>query len=95
MNAALHLPKPIEDVLRKRGASTSRRNFLRASGALVISLGFDTLPGDHALAAQASPPAQLGALDTSNDNNGNGGNGRLDTITAVADRKAPAASRGD
>jgi CO/xanthine dehydrogenase Mo-binding subunit len=51
MNTALQLPKAIEDALQKRGSSTSRRNFLRASGALVISLGFNSLPRDNALAA--------------------------------------------
>ncbi len=50
---------------------------------------------DHALDAQASPPGRLGALDTGNDRNGKGGPDRSDTITAVADQKAPAVSRGD
>ena len=50
---------------------------------------------DRALAKRPSPPARLGALDTSNDSNGNGGAGRLDAITAIADQKSPAASRGD
>src|SRR5215472_2722096 len=51
MSSALQLPKAIEDALQKGRASTSRRNFLRASGALVISLGFNSYPGNHALAA--------------------------------------------
>jgi penicillin-binding protein 1A len=50
---------------------------------------------DHALDAQASPPVRLGALDTGNDKDGNGGTDRSDTVTAVADQKAPAVSRGD
>ena len=67
----------------------------RKAAAALVHLEETLDEADHALAAQASPPARLGALDTSNDNNGNGGNGRLDTITAVADQKAPAVSRGD
>ena len=50
---------------------------------------------DHALDAQASPPARLGALDAGKGNDGNGVTDRSDTITAVADQKAPAVSRGD
>ena len=50
---------------------------------------------DHALAAQTSPPARLGALDTDNNREGSGGPDRSDTVTAVADQKAPAVSRGD
>jgi hypothetical protein len=55
---------------------------------------------DHALAAQASPPARLGALDTGIDNTSHGGNGgnandRPDTIAAAADQRSPASLRGD
>jgi penicillin-binding protein 1A len=50
---------------------------------------------DHALDAQASPPTRLGGLDTSKGIGGNGGTDGSDTITAVADQKAPAVSRGD
>jgi CO/xanthine dehydrogenase Mo-binding subunit len=47
----LHFPKPIEDALLKRASSTSRRDFLKASGALVVSLTVTGLPGNDALAA--------------------------------------------
>ena len=44
------LPKIITDALRGSDTSTTRRNFLRASGALVVSFG---IPGGNALAAAA------------------------------------------
>jgi len=51
MSPALQLPRAIEDALLGSAPSTSRRNFLKASGALALSLGFNTLPSDGALAA--------------------------------------------
>jgi len=45
------LPKAIADALQANVSSTSRRNFLKASGALVISLG--VFPDDIAFAAAA------------------------------------------
>jgi len=51
---------------------------------------------DHALAAQASPPPTLGALDRNTGGNGNGGQDYTDTVAAaVADQKSSAAPRGD
>ncbi len=50
---------------------------------------------EHALAAQASPPTTLGALDRSTGGHGGGDNDRADTIAAVADQKPPTTSRGD
>src|SRR3569833_299262 len=55
MSPVLQLPKAIEDALLGNAPSTSRRNFLKASGALALSLGFNTLPSDGALAAAAAP----------------------------------------
>jgi len=51
MSASLQLPKIIEDAFQGSDMATSRRNFLRGSGALVISLGIDAIPGGGALAA--------------------------------------------
>ena len=51
MSPALRLPRVIEDAILGNTPSASRRNFLKASGALVLSLGFNTLPCDAALAA--------------------------------------------
>jgi nicotinate dehydrogenase subunit B len=51
MSSGFHLPKTIEDALQRNGSSTSRRDFLRASGALVVSLSFNSFPSDNALAA--------------------------------------------
>lgn len=55
MRPALQLPRAIEDALLRNDSSTSRRNFLKASGALVLSLGFNGFPSDHALAATGGP----------------------------------------
>jgi CO/xanthine dehydrogenase Mo-binding subunit len=57
MSSGLQFPKAIEDALQGTDASPSRRNFLKASGALVLSLGFNALPGDKALAATGSEGA--------------------------------------
>ena len=69
----------------------------KATEALVhVEQVFDD--ADHALAAQSSPPATLGALDSGNGGiggGGNGGNDRADTIAAVADQKSAPISRGD
>jgi len=47
MSTSLQLPKAIEDALNRINPSTSRRNFLASSGALVLSLA---LPGSRVLA---------------------------------------------
>jgi nicotinate dehydrogenase subunit B len=49
--SALELPKSMQDAVLAPD-QTSRRNFLKASGALVISLSVGTLPGAIALAAE-------------------------------------------
>ena len=46
---SLHLPPAIEDAFQKNGLATSRRDFLKSSGALVVSLG--VIPTDSAFAA--------------------------------------------
>jgi CO/xanthine dehydrogenase Mo-binding subunit len=51
MSSALHFPKAIEDALQRNDCSPSRRNFLKASGALVLSLSFNTFSRGNALAA--------------------------------------------
>lgn len=60
MSPALRLPRAIEDALLGNDTSASRRNFLKASGALVLSLGFNTFPGDNALAATGGPDGAQG-----------------------------------
>jgi len=56
----LRLPKPVEDAVLALTPS-SRRSFLKASGALVISLSIGALPGMKALAADAAAsPAPTG-----------------------------------
>ncbi|MBC8038143.1 MAG: twin-arginine translocation signal domain-containing protein, partial [Rhizobiales bacterium] len=56
MSTALQFPIALEDAFQRNDLSTSRRNFLKASGALVVSLG--TFFGTEALAAAgAEKPA--------------------------------------
>jgi CO/xanthine dehydrogenase Mo-binding subunit len=50
MSNGLELPKAVEDALRGINPSTSRRNFLKSSGALVISVGLGAIPGGNVLA---------------------------------------------
>jgi CO/xanthine dehydrogenase Mo-binding subunit len=68
MSATLQLPKAIEDALRNINPSTSRRSFLRASGALVLSLGLDAIPSGRVLAqavgAGPYPDPDFRQLDT-------------------------------
>jgi nicotinate dehydrogenase subunit B len=56
---ALRLPKVVQAAIL-RDNSTSRRNFLKASGALVCSMGFTALPGGSALAAAPASPGGAG-----------------------------------
>ena len=56
MSNALQLPKAVEDAVLGLGQA-SRRSFLKASGALVISLSVSTLPGANALAAEPAAAA--------------------------------------
>jgi len=50
MSKTLQLPKAMEAALQRINPSTSRRNFLASSGALVLSLGMGSLPGARVLA---------------------------------------------
>ncbi len=54
MSRPLQLPKALEDAVLS-GNQAARRSFLKASGALVISLSFTGLPGASAAAAQPTP----------------------------------------
>ena len=56
MSNILQLPKAVEDAVLGLDQA-SRRNFLKASGALVISLSVSTLPGANALAAEPAAAA--------------------------------------
>ena len=53
MSNALRFPQAIEAALRKVNPATSRRDFLKSSGALVLSFGIGTVPGARALAQAA------------------------------------------
>jgi len=56
MSTSLTLPKAIEDALLGANLTTSRRSFLKASGALVVTLTVAAVPGGSALAAAAPGP---------------------------------------
>ncbi len=51
MTTFTNIPRAIEDVLQSRIPSTSRREFLRSSGALVVSFSATAVAGTDALAA--------------------------------------------
>jgi nicotinate dehydrogenase subunit B len=68
MNNTLQLPKALEAALERINPSTSRRNFLRSSGALVVSFGIVSVPGSRVLAqavgAGPYPDPDFRQLDT-------------------------------
>jgi len=53
MSTTLRLPKAVEDALLSVNPSTSRRNFLKSSGALVLSCSISAVPGGNVLAQVA------------------------------------------
>jgi nicotinate dehydrogenase subunit B len=56
MTTFTNIPKCIEDVLEKQKGATSRRDFLKTSGLLIVSLSAPAAAGSHASAAQAAGP---------------------------------------
>ena len=68
MSTTLQFPKALEDALQRINSSTSRRNFLKSSGALVVSFGVNAIPGGNVLAATAGaglyPDPDFRQLDT-------------------------------
>ena len=68
MSTTLKFPKAIEDAFRGIDPSVSRRNFLRSSGALVLSLSVNAVPGGRALAQAVGtgpyPDRDFRQLDT-------------------------------
>jgi nicotinate dehydrogenase subunit B len=50
MSNSLQLPKIVEDALLQSNPSTSRRNFLKSSGALILTVGASSMPGTKVLA---------------------------------------------
>lgn len=53
MTTFTKVPKAIEDILANRNPTTSRRAFLKTSGALVVSFSAAAVPGADSLAAAA------------------------------------------
>src|SRR5258706_8375382 len=56
MTTFTSIPKYIEDVLEKQNGATSRRDFLKTSGLLLVSLSASAAADPHAAAAQAAGP---------------------------------------
>src|ERR1700682_3230617 len=56
MTTFTNIPKCIEDVLEKQNGATSRRDFLKTSGLLIVSLSAPAVAGSPAAAAQAAGP---------------------------------------
>jgi CO/xanthine dehydrogenase Mo-binding subunit len=50
MSTSLHFPKEIEDAVEQTHPSLSRREFLKASGALVLSVSVNTIPASNVFA---------------------------------------------
>jgi nicotinate dehydrogenase subunit B len=53
MSTTLQFPKAVEDALHQASPSTSRRNFLKSSGALVLSVSLNAIPGGKVFAQAA------------------------------------------
>ena len=68
MSKSFQLPQAIEDAIRSVNPSTSRRNFLKTSGALVLTLSANAVPGGkvfaQALDAGPYPDPDYRELDT-------------------------------
>jgi CO/xanthine dehydrogenase Mo-binding subunit len=68
MSTTLRLPKAVEDAFRSLSPSASRRNFLKSSGALVVSCSIGAFPGSRGLAQVAGeglyPDPDFLELDT-------------------------------
>jgi len=68
MSTTLRLPPALEDALLSANGPTSRRSFLKASGALVLTVSVPSIPGGAALAQAAAaglyPDPDFLELDT-------------------------------
>src|SRR3984893_13181949 len=56
MTTFTNIPKYIEDVLERQSGATSRRDFLKSSGLLIVSLGASAAAGPQPAAVQAAGP---------------------------------------
>ena len=68
MSRPLQLPAAVEEALDIAGVSTSRRDFLKSSGALVLTISANAIPGGDVLAQGAAagpyPDPDFRELDT-------------------------------
>jgi len=60
MSAGLALPRAIEDALRSASPGTTRRDFLKSSGALVVSIVMGGIPGGDSMAAAVGAASSAG-----------------------------------
>src|SRR5262249_23642791 len=60
MNTFTNIPKQVEEVLEKWNTATSRRNFLKSSGLLVVSFSASPLLSTASAEAAATPQAAGG-----------------------------------
>ena len=60
MSTTLQLPRVIEDALNEINPATSRRDFLKSSGALVVSVSIGSVPGAFAQTSGADLPQTSG-----------------------------------
>ncbi len=60
MTAFTNIPKEIQEMLEKGSPKTSRRNFLKGSGLLVVSLGTGTLAHSNPFSAGSTAQAAAG-----------------------------------
>ena len=60
MSTTMKFPQAIKDAVQGIGLSTSRREFLKSSGALVVSVGVGAIPGAGSLAQDAGQALAAG-----------------------------------
>ncbi|MGH9784004.1 MAG: twin-arginine translocation signal domain-containing protein, partial [Terriglobia bacterium] len=61
MTAFTSIPKQVEEAMEKWGGKTSRRDFLKSSGLLVVSLGAGTMASASLLSPAANAQAAAAA----------------------------------
>ena len=64
MTTFTKVPQAIEDVLEDRHATTSRRDFLKTSGALVVSFGAAGVTGQPSAAKKRPRPSRRAPILT-------------------------------
>ncbi len=60
MTTFTNVPKQVEELLEQWNGTTSRRNFLKGSGLLVVSVGAAAMAGANPFSAEGAAMAQAG-----------------------------------